>query len=97
MIPEAVNAMESRRISDIKVPICFRYDMGDIAGLAESIRTLGLFPGSITITRDNNLFRGRRCLKACELLGWDRVPVTIWEGPPHGSSDGSHDSSRNGR
>jgi ParB family chromosome partitioning protein len=79
--------MESRRISEIEIPVCLRQDLGDVEGLADSIRTLGLFPGSITVTRGNCLFRGLRCLKACELLGWESVPVTIWEGLPNGSQD----------
>lgn len=77
--------MEYRKISKIKISVCIRQDLGDLEGLAESIRTLGLYPGSITVTRDNNLFRGLRCLHACKLLGWETVPVTIWEGPQHGS------------
>jgi ParB family chromosome partitioning protein len=73
----------SRKISEIKTLFTFRQDLGDISGLAESIRRLGLLR-PITVTRDNYLVCGRRCLEACKLLGWDSVPVTIWEGPPHG-------------
>jgi hypothetical protein len=51
-----------------------REDMGDIDGLARSIRRYGLLH-PIVIDRDRNLVAGERRLRAVQHLGWDEVEV----------------------
>ena len=67
---------ESRRISDIIIDHCCRQDLGDIQGLAESIRQFGLLR-PVLITADGRLIAGRRRLEACKLLGWETIPVSV--------------------
>jgi ParB family chromosome partitioning protein len=68
--------MESRRISDIIIDHCYRHDLGDLQGLAASIRELGLLR-PVLITPDDRLIAGRRRLEACKLLGWETIPVNV--------------------
>jgi ParB family transcriptional regulator, chromosome partitioning protein len=58
-----------------------RKDMGDIAGLAESIEDIGLLQ-PIIVTPDGLLLCGERRLRACKLLGWTEIPVVIIKGGP---------------
>jgi ParB family chromosome partitioning protein len=51
-----------------------RKDMGDIAGLAESMGELGMLQ-PILVDDERNLIAGSRRLKAAEKLGWEKVPV----------------------
>jgi ParB family chromosome partitioning protein len=67
---------ETRRITDIIIDHCFRQDLGDIQGLAESIREFGLLR-PVLITADGHLIAGRRRLEACKLLGWVAIPVNV--------------------
>lgn len=53
-----------------------RKDMGDIRGLAESIRDVGLLQ-PIVVRPDNVLIAGARRLAACAALGWSKIPVTV--------------------
>lgn len=69
-----MNEPQERRIDDIIVRNHIRQDLGDIQGLAESIRKYGLLH-AIVITPDNVLVAGLRRLKACELLEWETIPV----------------------
>jgi ParB family chromosome partitioning protein len=80
---EFYNLTETRRITDIIIDHCFRQDLGDIPGLAASIRELRLLR-PVLITPDNRLIAGRRRLEACKLLGWTTIPVNVVEGPPPG-------------
>jgi N6-adenosine-specific RNA methylase IME4/ribosomal protein S14 len=50
--------------------------MGDIAGLAASMRELGLLQ-PIVIRPDSKLIAGERRLRAAQLLGWEHIPVHI--------------------
>jgi N6-adenosine-specific RNA methylase IME4/ParB-like chromosome segregation protein Spo0J len=68
--------MSSIDIHTIKVRQRHRRDLGDIAGLAESIQTVGLLH-PIVIKPDRKLIAGERRLAACKLLGWKRVAVKI--------------------
>lgn len=51
-----------------------REDYGDIAALAESIKTYGLLH-PIVVDQDGNLVAGERRLRAVEALGWGSVDV----------------------
>jgi ParB family chromosome partitioning protein len=63
-------------IDQIRVGKRIRRDMGDIAGLAQSIADLGLLT-PILVTPDNKLLAGERRLRACKLLGWKTISVTV--------------------
>src|SRR5262245_5259645 len=63
-------------VSEIVVGDRHRQDLGDIAGLAKSIRDLGLLQ-PIIITRDKNLIAGRRRLEAIKELGWTKVDAQV--------------------
>lgn len=64
-------------ISDIVVRIRMRKDLGDLTGLASSIREVGLFH-PVVVNEHNELIAGLRRLEACKrILGWQRIPVTI--------------------
>lgn len=64
------------RIEDIRVADRHRRDLGDLAGLAESIAERGLLH-SIVVTPDHRLVAGQRRLEACRSLGWTEVPVNV--------------------
>lgn len=59
-------------ISDVKVMDRIREDMGDVAGLAGSIKEVGQLQ-PIGLAKDNTLIFGQRRLEACKLLGRDKV------------------------
>jgi ParB-like chromosome segregation protein Spo0J len=65
-------------INDIKVGKRLRSDMGDIAGLAESIQEHGLLHPLI-VAEDNTLIAGERRLRAMRQLGYEEVPVRFWQ------------------
>ena len=54
--------------------------MGDLDALAVSIREHGLLH-PVVITADGTLVAGERRLRACTLLGWKHVPVTVVDVP----------------
>lgn len=53
----------------------YRKDLGDLKGLAQSIQAVGLLH-PIVVATGGKLIAGERRLKACRMLGWDKVPVT---------------------
>jgi ParB family chromosome partitioning protein len=63
-------------INDIIVGVRSRQDLGDIAGLANDIRNVGL-RHAIVITPDKRLVWGARRLAAVRELGWATVPVRV--------------------
>jgi len=63
-------------VDEIVVGPRFRKDAGDIDGLADSIRELGLLH-PVVITTDLRLIAGCRRLQACKRLGWKSVPVRL--------------------
>lgn len=67
-------------ISGIRITDRSRKDMGDIASLAESIKTLGLLH-PIGITPDNVLLFGERRLRAYEALGRSTIPARVIDVP----------------
>lgn len=62
------------KITDVIVGQRFRKDMGDLSGLAESMRKNGQLQ-QIGITPDNHLVYGGRRLEAAKLLGWTDIDV----------------------
>lgn len=53
-----------------------RLDLGDIAGLRDSIQKVGLL-NPVLIDEDNRLVAGYRRLTACRELGWREIDVRI--------------------
>jgi hypothetical protein len=66
----------TRKISDIVVGTRHRKDMGDVDGLAASMKELGLLH-PIVVRPDGVLVAGERRLRAAKLLGWTEIPVNI--------------------
>jgi ParB-like chromosome segregation protein Spo0J len=66
----------TRAISDIKIGNRARKDMGDIAGLAASIADVGLLH-PVVISKTGELIAGERRIRAFELLGKTKIPVTV--------------------
>lgn len=73
-----------RRIDEIEVGPRFRKDFGDIEGLAAWIAMDGLIE-PIVVTPDGRLLAGHRRLRACQMLGWTDIPVSIKEESRAGS------------
>lgn len=66
-------------IRDIKVGARVRKDMGDVAALAESIKSLGLLQ-PVVVDEDHVLLAGHRRLKAVAMLEWEEIPVHVVKG-----------------
>lgn len=62
------------RISLVKVENRFRKDFGDIESLAASISELGLLQ-PIGVDSSYRLVFGERRLRACQALGWEKIPA----------------------
>lgn len=68
-------------IPQIQIGDRFRKEMGDVAGLAKSIKDVGLLQ-PIGVTEDNRLVFGERRLRACrDHLGWSEIDVRIIDMP----------------
>lgn len=68
------------KIKQIKVGERFRKDFGNLDGLKTSIETYGLIHPPVVEDICNGeflLLAGERRLRACILLGWDEIPVTL--------------------
>jgi ParB-like chromosome segregation protein Spo0J len=65
-------------IMDITVPGWCLRNVGDIAGLADSIRTVGLLH-AVAVTQDRVLIDGFRRLLALHLLERSEVRVSVFE------------------
>src|ERR1017187_1715306 len=63
-------------VDQIAVGQRYRKDLGDLRSLAASIEEVGLLH-PIVVTPQGRLIAGQRRLKACRLLGWKDVPVTV--------------------
>jgi ParB family chromosome partitioning protein len=70
--PTAIDAFVS--IEWIQVVGRHRKDLGDLAGLMDSIADVDLL-NPVTLTRDGRLVAGQRRLEACRRLGWAEIPV----------------------
>lgn len=55
-----------------------RKDMGDLSGLADSIRQHGLLH-PVVVKTDGTLVAGHRRIEAARLLGWTEIPATVIE------------------
>ncbi|MEO5927675.1 MAG: ParB N-terminal domain-containing protein [Patescibacteria group bacterium] len=64
------------KLSQIKIGNRHRKDMGDIAALAESIKSVGLLH-PIVLNGDDELIVGRRRFEAVKHLGWSDVSVSV--------------------
>jgi hypothetical protein len=73
---EIADAAQVLPIDQIRVGERHRLDLGDIAGLAESIEDLGLLH-PITVDQDRLLLAGARRLAAYKRLGRTEIPVII--------------------
>ena len=71
-------------ITDIKVHDRHRRDLGDIAGLAQSIRALGLLH-PIVVDPEHRLLAGQRRLEACRQLGWPDIEAKVLPAPKRGT------------
>ena len=67
-------------IDDIKVKKRIRREMGDITGLAESMKRFGQI-SPILITKKNVLIAGGRRLEAARALGWRTINAVVAEIP----------------
>lgn len=63
-------------MDDITVGKRFRKDVGDVDGLAESIKAIGLLH-PVVVTPKLRLVAGFRRLTACKKLGWKSIPVRL--------------------
>lgn len=68
--------MISMKISEIKVKSRFRQGLGNLTGLVNSIKDIGLLH-PIGVSKDNQLIFGERRLEACKKLGWKDIPAQI--------------------
>ncbi|MDR1902317.1 MAG: ParB/RepB/Spo0J family partition protein [Treponema sp.] len=72
-------------IKDIKVKRRIRKDMGNIDGLAESMKKFGQI-SPIVLSKSNVLIAGGRRLEAAKLLGWKTINAVIADIPDSLSS-----------
>ena len=63
-------------IKDIKIGERLRKEMGDIRGLADSIKEQGLLQ-SIGVNENNELIFGLRRIEAAKLLGWEQIDARV--------------------
>ena len=66
-------------IGEITIGHRHRKVLGDVTGLAESIKSVGLLH-AVVLRSDGTLIAGRRRLAAYEALGRDTIPATVVEG-----------------
>lgn len=64
------------KVTDVKLTERIRKQVGDITGLKESIRNVGLL-NPIIIDMDSQLISGLRRLEAVKQLGWEYIEVRI--------------------
>jgi hypothetical protein len=68
------------KCADVVVKDRFRKDLGELDGLMESIRLIGLLQ-AIGITKDNVLVFGQRRLLACQMLGYEDIEARLIDLP----------------
>jgi 16S rRNA G966 N2-methylase RsmD len=71
---EGIGVKRQISIKDIIIGNRFRKEVGDISGLANSIKNNGLIH-PISITRNGNLVAGRRRIEAFKNLGLEQIPA----------------------
>lgn len=64
------------KVTDIKLTERIRKQVGDISGLKESIRNVGLL-NPVLIDMDSQLISGLRRLEAVKQLGWEYIEVRV--------------------
>ncbi len=69
-------SVTSMPVDSIIVENRYRKDLGDLSGLKNSMRNLGLLH-PIVVTADRKLRAGQRRLEAAKQLGWTEIPVRI--------------------
>jgi ParB/RepB/Spo0J family partition protein len=68
---------DAMAVSAITVGARHRHDLGDLAGLAKSIKEVGLLH-PIVVDKHGALIAGSRRLRACtDILGWSEVPIRV--------------------
>ena len=65
-------------ITKIQVHDRIRKDFGDIAELAADIEQNGLINPPV-VNKEYALLAGERRLRACKMLGWEQIPVTMMD------------------
>jgi len=68
------------RLDAITIGDRFRKDLGDMDALVASIESVGLLHPIVVMADDAShvtLVAGERRLRACERLGWERIPVRM--------------------
>ena len=65
-------------ITKIKINDRIRKDFGDIAELAADIEQNGLINPPV-VNKEYALLAGERRLRACKMLGWEQIPVTMMD------------------
>lgn len=70
------NKLTELPLSEIRINGRFRTELGDVRGLADSIREVGLLH-PVVVDGDGNLIAGERRVAAVKLLGWQTIPVTV--------------------
>lgn len=68
--------MPDLSIKQIVVGKRFRKELGDVAGLAESMSAIGLLH-PVVVTEKNKLVSGARRLAAAVQLGWKKIPARV--------------------
>jgi ParB family transcriptional regulator, chromosome partitioning protein len=72
--------LATRKLKEIKVKNRVREDLGDIAGLADTIRTVGLLQPIVVNEETNELVAGERRFRALETLGVEETEVRLFTG-----------------
>jgi N6-adenosine-specific RNA methylase IME4 len=72
-----MSPVASLPIDSIIVGQRHRRDLGNIDALAASIRDIGALLHPVVVRPDGVLIAGERRLRACQLLGWTEIPVTV--------------------
>ena len=73
---EGIGVKRQVSIKDIIFGNRFRKEVGDISGLANSIKNNGIIH-HISITKNDNLVAGRRRIEAFKNLGLEHIPAII--------------------
>lgn len=77
MQPKVAGQAKLMPIEEVVVGNRHRRDMGDLQGLADSIRAIGLLQ-PIGVTKDKTLIFGARRLAACrDVLQWKSIPTRV--------------------
>ena len=73
---ETTGSICLKPVKDIRVGARLRRELGDLAGLVQSISAVGLLH-PIIVDESGELIAGLRRLQACRELRWDLIPVRV--------------------